>query len=220
MPRPIHPRNFSNTSGSTIKINYHNGSSATTGYIVKQLGTDKYKVTSNGSTFFIVELAQTTNAAVTLTAGYGTIVLTPFGGGPVQYVKKLTSKRALTTADNLLTWGYSAPSATQARLSTNGDDTTPSAFSFTDVTNVVISTVTTSAPVTLAGLTAPTTITVAGASALYSINGGTYVSTAGTVQNGNVIRARVTSSASANTAVTATVTIGGVSDVYSVTTAA
>lgn len=219
MPRPLHPRNFKNTSGSSIKINYHNGSTATTGYIVKQMGTDKYKVTSNGSVFFIVELAQTTDAAATLTAGYGTIVLTPYGGGPVQYVKKLTSKRALTTAGNVFSWGYAAPTATQARLSTNGDDTTPSAFSFTDITGATISTVYTSAPITLAGLTAPTTISVAGTTALYSINGGAYVATAGTVQNGDVIRARVTSSGSGATARTATVTVGGVSDVYSVTTA-
>lgn len=219
MPRPIHPRNFSSTSGSTIKINYHNGSTATTGYIVKQMGTNKYKVTSNGSAFFIVQLAQTTGAATTLTAGYGTIQLTPYGGGPTEYVKKLTSKRAMTTAGNVYSWGYTAPTASQARVSTNGDDVTPNAFSFTDITGATISTVYTSAPVTLAGLSAPTTITVAGAGATYSINGGTYRNTAGTVANGDIIRARVTSSGAGATAVTATVTVGGVSDVYSVTTA-
>lgn len=222
MPRALNSRNFGSTSGSTLKVNYHNGSSAVTGYIVKQMGSNKFKVTTNGSTFYYVTLAQSTGAATTLTAGYCTIPVTPYGGGPTEYIMKITSKRVVTTAGNSYAWSYSMPAdATQARPRANGDDTTPSAFTFTDVAaNATVSTAYTSAPVTLAGLTGVAAITVSGTTgATYNINGGTFKTTEGTVKNGDIIRAKVTSSGSANTTVTSTVTVGGVSDTYSVTTA-
>lgn len=99
-------------------------------------------------------------------------------------------------------------------------DTTPTAFSFTDVVNATTNSTYTSAPITVAGINHPAAISVSGdASAKYSINNATAVSTSGTVSSGDEVRAVVTSSASAATAVNATVTIGGVSDAFSVTTA-
>lgn len=220
MPRPLHPRNFQSISGSTIKVNYHNGSSAVTGYIVKQLGTKKFRVTTNGTDKFDVEFAQTTGAAETLVAGTCTIVVAPFGGD-LEYVKKITSRKLVTTDGNVYKWGYTVPTAAGVcRPLTNGDDITPTAFSFVDETDATISTVYTSANVTLAGLTAPTAITISGSGATYSINGAAFTAAAGWVVNGDVIRARVTSSGSAATAVSAIVTVGGVSDTYTVTTAA
>ena len=97
-------------------------------------------------------------------------------------------------------------------------DTTPDVFAFTDVTGATIGTVYTSDPVTIAGIDAPATISVSGGS--YSINSTASFTTApGTVASGDLVRARVTSSGSASTAVAATVTIGGVSDAFDVTTA-
>lgn len=100
-------------------------------------------------------------------------------------------------------------------------DTTPTAFSFTDVANATTATLYTSAPITVAGINHAAAISVSGdASAKYSINNATAVSTNGTVESGDEVRAVVTSSASDATEVNATVTIGGVSDVFGVTTAA
>jgi hypothetical protein len=98
-------------------------------------------------------------------------------------------------------------------------DNTPSAFSFTDVTGASVSTVYISNAITLAGLSdnVPVAITVTGGS--YSINGGAYTTAAGTAKLGDVIRARAVSSSSGATAVNVAVTIGGVSDTYTVTTA-
>ena len=79
-----------------------------------------------------------------------------------------------------------------------------------------MSTVTTSNPITVAGINAATPISITGGT--YSINGGAYTSSAGTVNSGNTVTVRVTSSASYSTAVNATLTIGGVSDTFSVTT--
>jgi len=98
-------------------------------------------------------------------------------------------------------------------------DTTPAAFSFTDQTDVAVSTTITSAAITVSGINAPSAITVTDGT--YDINAsGTFVSGADTVDNGNTIRARHTSSASNSTATNTVVTISGVSDTFTSTTAA
>lgn len=97
------------------------------------------------------------------------------------------------------------------------DDTVPDQFTFTDQSGVALSSTITSAPITVTGIDAAATITVTGGE--YDINGsGTFVSTAGTVNNGDTVRARHTSSASYLTATDTTVTIGGVSDTFTSTT--
>lgn len=97
------------------------------------------------------------------------------------------------------------------------EDTTPDAFSFTDQTGVARSTTITSASVTISGIDAPATITVSGG--LYDINGsGDFVSTPGTVNSGDTVRARHTSSASYATATNTVISIGGVSDTFTSTT--
>lgn len=93
------------------------------------------------------------------------------------------------------------------------DDTTPDAFSFTDQSGVALSSTITSAPITVAGIDAASAITVTGGT--YDINGsGIFVSTEGTVSNGDTVRARHTSSASYLTATNTVITIGGVSDTF------
>ena len=97
-------------------------------------------------------------------------------------------------------------------------DTTPEAFSFVDQTGVATSTVITSAPVTITGIDAPAAVTVAGGT--YSVGcTATYVSSAGTISNGETVCARHVSAATASTATDTTLTVGGVSDVFRSTTA-
>lgn len=97
-------------------------------------------------------------------------------------------------------------------------DTTPTAFTFTDVTGATLSTVYTSNTITVAGINTASPISITGGT--YSKNGGSYTSSSGTVVNGDTVAVRVTSSASGSTAVNAVLTIGGVSDTYTVTTTA
>ncbi len=99
-------------------------------------------------------------------------------------------------------------------------DATPSAFTFTDVVGAVVSTVYISNEITVAGISDNSSVAITVTGGLYSKNNGPYVSTAGTVVLGDKIRARAVSSGSAATAVNVAVTIGGVSDTYTVTTAA
>lgn len=99
-----------------------------------------------------------------------------------------------------------------------GPDVRPAQFTFTDQSDVASGTERTSAPVTITGIDAPAPVTVAGGT--YSVGcTATYVSTAGTISANQTVCARHTSSASASTATNTTLTVGGVSDVFTSTTA-
>ncbi len=97
-------------------------------------------------------------------------------------------------------------------------DTTPDQFTFTDQTGAALNTVVTSNTITVTGINAAASISIADGT--YSVNGGAYTSASGTVTNGAMVTVHVTSSASYSTTVNATLTIGGVSDTFSVTTQA
>lgn len=104
-------------------------------------------------------------------------------------------------------------------LEAAGSDTTPNQFNFTDQSGVALSSTITSAAITVTGIDAAAAITVTGGT--YDINeSGTFVSTEGTVNNGDTVRARHTSSGSYSTAVNTVVTIGGISDTFTSTTQA
>ena len=99
----------------------------------------------------------------------------------------------------------------------NVGDTTPSSYSFTPVTGAARSTVFTSNTAELTGFTAPAAISITGGT--YSVNGGGFTSSPGTVSPYDQVQVRLTSSAAGATQVTATLTVGGVNGAYSVTTA-
>ena len=94
-------------------------------------------------------------------------------------------------------------------------DRVPSAFGFTDAVDANLSTVTTSDTVTPTGYDVTTSWTVTGGEA--SVAGGAWAAS-GTINPGQNIQLRATSSASYATAVSVTLTIGGISDTWYVTT--
>ncbi|WP_211219677.1 alpha/beta hydrolase [Nevskia ramosa] len=96
-------------------------------------------------------------------------------------------------------------------------DRTPDAFSFGAVVDSATGSVETSNGVIVSGINTDTPITVSGGS--YSVNGGAFTAAAGTVTVGQTVRVRQTASSSASTTTVATLTIGGVSAGFSVTTA-
>lgn len=105
-------------------------------------------------------------------------------------------------------------------ISREGADSTPDAFDLGGPeTGAPLSTFIYSNTITVSGITTSATISISGTgSPAYSINGGAYTSSAGSVVNGNTVQVRVTSSASTGTTNTATLNIGGVTDTFSVTT--
>ncbi len=96
--------------------------------------------------------------------------------------------------------------------------TTPGAFSFVDVTDVAVSTLITSAAVSITDLTEPAPISITGGS--YSIGcGATFTSGASTISNGQTVCVRHTSSPTTTTITDTTLTVGGVADTFRSTTA-
>lgn len=97
-------------------------------------------------------------------------------------------------------------------------DTTPNAISFTASTNAEPNAVVTSPAVTITGINTAAPVSISGGE--YSINGGAFTSAAGTIANGQTLSVRITASDQTNTATSATITVGGVSANFSVTTLA
>jgi hypothetical protein len=95
-------------------------------------------------------------------------------------------------------------------------DTTPDAFSFTPQTGVALNTAVTSNTITVSGINAAAATSVTGGS--YSVNGGGFTAGSGTVNNGNTVAVRLTSSGSYSTQTCATLNIGGVQGSFCATT--
>ena len=97
-------------------------------------------------------------------------------------------------------------------------DTTPNAFTFTASTEAQTSTNITSPAVTISDIDAAASVSINGGE--YSIGGGAFTSAAGSISNGQTLTVRITTSDKTNTPKEATVTVGGVSAKFVVTTAA
>ncbi len=102
--------------------------------------------------------------------------------------------------------------------SSSPKDTTPDAITFTASTNATPNAAVSSPAVTISGIDAEASISISGGE--YSINGGAFTSSAGKISNGQSLVVRVTASDKTNTAKSATITVGGVSAAFSVTTLA
>lgn len=130
-----------------------------------------------------------------------------------------TSSAAFSTATNtILDIGTITDTFTSTTLAA---DAVPDAFTFVDQTNVPTGTMTASAPIVVAGINSPAAISIAGAvDSEYQINGGAWTSAVGSVNNGDSVAVHHTSSPSNSTAINTTLTIGGVSDIFTTTTVA
>ena len=110
--------------------------------------------------------------------------------------------------------GSGAP--TPSRPST---DSTPNAFTLTDQTDSMLGVNVISNSITVSGINTSANISITGGE--YAIDDGAYASAASTVNNGQTVTVRLTTSANVSTAAEATLTIGGVvSDTFNITTVA
>jgi chitodextrinase len=145
------------------------------------------------------------------TINFGGFDIVPYSALPTDGV--LSVSRAGVTATNSPTNFAGATGSV-----TPPADATPDAFSFTPVTGAALSAGVESNAITVAGINTAATISITGGE--YSINSGSYTAAAGTVANGNTVKVRLTASASPGALASATLTIGGVSAAFDVTTAA
>ncbi|MDO9169124.1 MAG: multiheme c-type cytochrome [Methylobacter sp.] len=142
---------------------------------------------------------------------------TAYNGDAIR-VRHTSSTSYNATINTVLTIGGikdTFSSTTQANVPS---DTTPDAFSFTAQSNVALNSPMTSNTITVSGINAASPISISGG--LYSINNGSFTGSAGTVVNGNTVKIQLQSSSANSTTTTATLSIGGVSGVFSVTTLA
>ena len=95
-------------------------------------------------------------------------------------------------------------------------DTSPDAFSFTAQTGAALSSTATSNTITVSGINSASPISISGGS--YKIGSGSYVTSSATVNNGDTVTVQQSASGSGNTLTTATLTIGGSSAAFNVTT--
>lgn len=143
---------------------------------------------------------------------------TTLSNGATVSVRQTSSSANSTTTNAILTIGGVSDTFSVTTLAATGSDSTPDAFSFVDQTNVALNTAITSNTITVSGINVATAISISGGS--YSVNGGAFTTAAGIVTNGNTVAVKVTSAATNGTTTNATLTIGGVSDIFSATTVA
>lgn len=98
-------------------------------------------------------------------------------------------------------------------------DTSVDAFTFAAVSSAVPGSVQTSAPVLVSGINQPVSISVSGdTGAAYSVNGGPFTATAGTVSNGASVRVRVNAPAALNSSSQVTLMVSAASAAFAVDT--
>ncbi len=136
--------------------------------------------------------------------------------GDTIVVRHNTAYSANTTSYASLTvGGYSE----RFYVTTLDDGSKPDDFTFTAITDAELGSYIDSEPVTITGLRIPARISVRGG--WYAINGGDFTAEAGTINNNDTLVARVLTLPSSYEATSsATLTIGGVSQAFNVTTAA
>ncbi len=139
-------------------------------------------------------------------SGTGLVTYTPAAGYIGNDVATFTFDPGTgdITLNNCLTW-------------TAGTDVVFS-FSFTPIIDYPVSSVAYSNTILVGGNTIPSAISISGSDGEYSINGGAFTNVSGTVNAGDTVQVRQTSSASNLTMVTTTLTIDGQSAAFNVTT--
>ena len=156
-------------------------------------------ISINGGTYAINGGAYTSSG--------GTVV-----NGDVVTVQQTSSARNSTTTNAILTIDRVSDVFSVTTL----DDTMPDAFSFINQTGVALNSIITSNTIKVSGINAATSISITGGT--YAINGGVYTSAGGTVVNGDDVTVRQRAASSRSTTTNATLTIGAVSDTFSVST--
>ncbi|MGQ0619387.1 MAG: M36 family metallopeptidase [Panacagrimonas sp.] len=135
--------------------------------------------------------------------------------GQAVCVRHTASPNFSTSVNTTLTVGGVSGTFTSTTLAI---DTTPNAFTFIDVTNVPRNSAQTSNPVAITGINTPVPVSVSGG--MYSIGCTTvFTSAAGSISDGQAVCVRHTASPNLVTSVNTTLTVGGVSDTFTSTTA-
>lgn len=145
------------------------------------------------------------------------------GGGPEPGSSSSSSSSSVSqtsssSSESSISSSSSSSSVSSSSSSSQPADLEPAPFSFEPQIDVEPGATLTSNIVTVSGIDAATTISVTGGQ--YSIDGGTYTDADGEVDLDDEVRVQVTASGNFSTEASATLTIGGISGTFTVTTEA
>lgn len=172
----------------------------TSGSAITNLNISNYVILTNGDAITAYTLTGALPTGLSFNSTTGVLSGTPTQTGTFNLSVTATDNDGASNSDSFTITVSAAP------------DTTPDQFTFSDQTGVALSTVIESAPIVVSGINTAASISVAGGEYAISTDGGSswsaYTSTAGTVNNGNWVKVRHTSSASNSTAINTTLTIG------------
>ena len=105
MGRPLNKRFFGapTAGGSEIKVQFHNGTKSVNGYIVKQLGSKKFRCTDGVAT---TDCLLVDKAAGAIAAGEMSIVVKD-DAGAVKQVTKISAKKVTLDTGATIAWNFS-----------------------------------------------------------------------------------------------------------------
>jgi len=135
MGRPINKRFFGvpTAGGNEIKVDFHNGSAVTEGYIVKQLGAKKFRVAAIGTPGTTYDRFLTTGKLATALTGTEMAITVKGDDAETYQISKISGRKATIispdgTGSNALTgtsiaWNFStANNDSKVQVEEAGDD--------------------------------------------------------------------------------------------------
>ena len=224
------------TATVTYTTNTTFGASHTMTFTVNQLALDGVPDQFTFTDLTNQSLSSLAYASATIT-GIATTVTASYSGDTGGF--RIGNSGSYTTADKTLTnnqvvqvqlsTSASHGTSTNATITIGGvsdtftattiaADTTPNSFTFNDQSAAAANTLVYSNIITIVGINTSVTASISGNSAEMQVNSGSYTSSNQTISVGDTIRLRMTSSATAGATVNTTLTVGGTSDTWSVTT--
>jgi len=121
MGRPLNKRYFGppTAGGDEIKVQFHNGTASVNGWIVKQLGSKKFRCTDGTAT---EDCTLVDKASAAVAAGEMTITVLDDAGNPKQVTKIAGRKVTLDTGESIA-WNFSDSTTDGAvEIEEAGDD--------------------------------------------------------------------------------------------------
>ena len=144
MGRPLNKRYFGEPTadGNEIKVQFHNGTASVNGYIVKQLGSKKFRCTDGISEkdCFLVD-----KAAAAIAAGEMSIVVKD-DAGAVKQVTKISGKKVTLDTGATIAWNMTDATDDAAVEMEEAGDNGVASVTVTAVTEASPGAVTTGAP--------------------------------------------------------------------------
>ena len=127
MGRPLNKRYFGTPTagGSEIKVQFHNGTGSVNGWIVKQIGSKKFRC-SDGTVerdcFLVDKSAADGNTPAAVTAGEMTITVSD-NDGALKQVTKIAGRKVTIDTGETIAWNFSTATDDAAvQMEEAGDD--------------------------------------------------------------------------------------------------